>query len=126
MEDGKDNGTTFGYTPTGRRGNAAPPQLITLTVGVQAESRRLVFTNNTSHTITLSGGDPFTDTTVAAGATSTVDRTNSTTGSFNITGTFPATNGSGDPLSSVDVNEGSSTVNTAAQNYTGQLSVKAF
>mgnify|MGYP003137652758 FL=1 len=120
------NGTTFGHTPTGRRGNAAPPQLITLTVGVQAESRRLVFTNNTSHTITLSGGDPFTDTSVAAGATSTVDRTNSTTGSFDITGTFPATNDSGAPLSSVGVNEGTATVNTSAQSYTGQLSVKAF
>lgn len=120
------NGTTFGYTPTGRRGNAAPPQSITLTVGVQAESRRLVFTNNTSHTITLSGGDPFTDTAVAAGATSTIERSASTNGSFDITGTFPATNDSGAPLSSVDVNEGSSTVNTAAQSYTGQLSVKAF
>jgi len=120
------NGTTFGHTPTGRRGNAAPPQLITLTVGVQAESRRLVFTNNTSHTITLSGGDPFTDTAVAAGATSTIERSASTNGSFDITGTFPATNDSGAPLSSLDVNEGSATVNTAAQSYSGTLSVKAF
>ena len=53
------DGTTFGYTPTGRRGNAAPPQSITLTVGLQAESRRLVFTNNTSHTITLTGDNPL-------------------------------------------------------------------
>lgn len=120
------NGTTFGYSATGRRGNAAPPQLITLTVGVQAESRRLVFTNNTSHTITLSGGAPFTNTAVAAGATSTIERSGSTDGSFNITGTFPNTNDAGDPLSSVAVNAAATTVNTALQGYTGTLSVKAF
>ena len=120
------NGTTFGYSPTGRRGNAAPPQTITLSVGVQAVSRRLIFTNNTSHTITVTG-EPFSSSTsIAAGASETVDRSGSTDGSFNITGTFPSTNQSGQPLSSVGVNATSTSVDTSAQGYTGTLSVKAF
>ena len=86
--------------------------------------RKFTFTNNTSHTITLSGSDPYTSTSVSASSTGVVNR-DSTDGSFSITGTFPDTNDSGDPLSSVGLNETSSTT-VNVDNHTGTNSVKAF
>ena len=86
--------------------------------------RKFTFTNNTSHTITLSGSDPYSSTSVSASGTGVVNR-DSTDGSFSITGTFPDTNDAGAPLSSLGLNETSSTT-VNVDNHTGTNSVKAF
>ena len=105
-------------------GRGAFNQIKNVDVFTTSTGRKLTFTNNTSHTITLSGGNPYTSTAVAASGTGVVNR-DSQDGSFDITGTFPDTNNGGDPLSSVDLNETSSTT-VNVDNHTGTNSVKAF
>ena len=87
-------------------------------------NRIIVFTNNLSISCVLSGADPFNGVTVSAGATSTITRTNSTDGSFSITGTISGSNGSSQPFAMVDVNNGTGSINTDA--YTGTLSARSF
>ena len=86
--------------------------------------RKFTFTNNTSHTITLSGADPYSSTSVSASGTGVVNR-DSTDGSFNITGTFPDTNDSGDPFHLLDLTKHLQQLSmwTTTQ---GTFSVKAF
>lgn len=105
-------------------GRGAFNQIKNVDVFTTSTGRKFTFTNNTSHTITLSGDDPYTSTSVSASSTGVVNR-DSTDGSFSITGTFPDTNDSGDPLSSVGLNETSSTT-VNVDNHTGTNSVKAF
>ena len=105
-------------------GRGAFNQIKNVDVFKTSTGRKFTFTNNTSHTITLSGSDPYSSTSVSASGTGVVNR-DSTDGSFSITGTFPDTNDSGDPLSSVGLNETSSTT-VNVDNHTGTNSVKAF
>ena len=105
-------------------GRGAFNQIKNVDIFTTSTGRKFTFTNNTSHTITLSGSDPYTSTSVSASGTGVVNR-DSTDGSFSITGTFPDTNDSGDPLSSLGLNETSSTT-VNVDNHTGTNSVKAF
>ena len=105
-------------------GRGAFNQIKNVDVFTTSTGRKFTFTNNTSHTITLSGSDPYTSTSVSASSTGVVNR-DSTDGSFSITGTFPDTNDGGDPLSSVGLNETSSTT-VNVDSHTGTNSVKAF
>jgi len=105
-------------------GRGAFNQIKNVDVFTTSTGRKFTFTNNTSHTITLSGGDPYSSTSVSASGTGVVNR-DSTDGSFSITGTFPDTNDAGAPLSSVGLNETSST-SVNVDNHSGTNSVKAF
>ena len=105
-------------------GRGAFNQIKNVDVFTTSTGRKFTFTNNTSHTITLSGGDPYSSTSVSASGTGVVNR-DSTDGSFSITGTFPDTNDAGAPLSSLGINETSSTT-VNVDNHTGTNSVKAF
>jgi len=105
-------------------GRGAFNQIKNVDIFTTSTGRKFTFTNNTSHTITLSGSDPYSSTSVSAGGTGVVNR-DSEDGSFSITGTFPDTNDSGDPLSSLGLNETSSTT-VNVDNHTGTNSVKAF
>ena len=105
-------------------GRGAFNQIKNVDVFTTSTGRQFTFTNNTSHTITLSGDNPYTSTSVSAGGTGVVNR-DSQDGSFNITGTFPETNNSGAPLSSLGLNE-TSTTTVDVTNHTGTRSVKAF
>jgi len=105
-------------------GRGAFNQIKNVDVFTTSTGRKFTFTNNTSHTITLSGSDPFSSTSVSASGTGFVNR-DSTDGSFSITGTFPDTNDAGAPLSSLGLNETSSTT-VNVDNHTGTNSVKAF
>ena len=105
-------------------GRGAFNQIKNVDVFTTSTGRKFTFTNNTSHTITLSGSDPYSSTSVSASGTGVVNR-DSTDGSFSITGTFPDTNDAGAPLSSLGLNETSSTT-VNVDNHTGTNSVKAF
>ena len=105
-------------------GRGAFNQIKNVDVFTTSTGRKFTFTNNTSHTIILSGSDPYSSTSVSTGGTGVVNR-DSEDGSFSITGTFPDTNNSGDPLSSLGLNETSSTT-VNVDNHTGTNSVKAF
>lgn len=105
-------------------GRGAFNQIKNVDVFTTSTGRQFTFTNNTSHTITLSGGNPYSSTSVSASGTGVVNR-DSTDGSFSITGTFPDTNDAGAPLSSLGLNETSSTT-VNVDNHTGTNSVKAF
>ena len=105
-------------------GRGAFNQIKNVDVFTTSTGRKFTFTNNTSHTITLSGSDPYSSTSVSASGTGVANR-DSTDGSFSITGTFPDTNDAGAPLSSLGLNETSSTT-VNVDNHTGTNSVKAF
>ena len=105
-------------------GRGAFNQIKNVDIFTTSTGRQFTFTNNTSHTITLSGGNPYTNTVVTASGTGVVTR-DSQDGSFDITGTFPDTNDSGAPLSSLGLNETSSTT-VNVDNHTGTNSVRAF
>ena len=105
-------------------GRGAFNQIKNVDIFTTSTGRKFTFTNNTSHTITLSGSDPYSSTSVSASGTGVVNR-DSTDGSFSITGTFPDTNDAGAPLSSLGLNETSSTT-VNVDNHTGTNSVKAF
>ena len=87
-------------------------------------NRVLTFTNNLAISCVLSGADPYDGVTVSAGATAVVTRSDSTDGSFNVTGTISGTNGSSQPFALAEVNSGTGSINTSA--YTGTLSASAF
>ena len=88
---------------------------------VTTTGKRIIYTNNLSISCVLSGSDPFNDVTVAAGASSTVN-ISSTDGSFNITGTVSGNDGSSQPFSTKEVNNGTGSLVTT--NHTGTRSVK--
>ena len=90
--------------------------------GVTA-GRRCSFTNNLAISCVLSGGDPYSNVTVGAGATAVSNR-DSTDGSFDITGTVSGSDGSSQPFSTVNVNDGTGSLTTT--NHTGTRSVSAF
>jgi len=92
---------------------------------VTVNARTLTFTNNLSISCVLSGADPFDGVTVNAGATSQ-KILYSTDGSFNITMTISGNNDSGLPLALADVNNGTGSLDTSTQGYTGTFSAKAF
>ena len=87
--------------------------------------RKFTFTNNTNHTVTLTGTDTISgiSDTVAAGASTSGTR-NSEDGSYNITFTLPNTDGSGNPLSIHDLNKGTALLDSSQ--HTGITSVKGF
>ena len=86
--------------------------------------RKFIFTNNLAISVVLTGNDPFNNITVTSGGTNTQTISNSTDGSFDVTGTISGTNGSGQPYALVNVNNGTGTFNT--DNYAGTLSTRAF
>ena len=90
-----------------------------------ATGRKFTFTNNTDHTVTLTGAGSLTGmaTTVNASA-STSGTKNSTNGSYSITATIPETDGLGNPLSLLDINQGDAILDSSQ--HTGITSVKAF
>ena len=92
---------------------------------VTVNARTLTFTNNLSISCVLSGADPFDGVTVNAGATSQ-KILYSTDGSFNVTMTISGNNDSGLPLALADVNNGTGSLDTSTQGYTGTFSAKAF
>ena len=92
---------------------------------VTVNARTLTFTNNLTISCVLSGADPFDGVTVNAGATAQ-KILYSTDGSFNITMTISGNNDSGLPLALADVNNGTGSLDTSTQSYTGTFSAKAF
>ena len=86
--------------------------------------RKFVFTNNLSISVVLTGSDPFNNITVTSGGSSEQTVTNTTDGTFNITGTISGNNGSGQPFALYSVNNGSGSVVTT--DYSGILSARAF
>ena len=86
--------------------------------------RRFVFTNNLDISVVLTGSDPFDSVTVTSGGSNTQTISNSTDGSFNVTGTISGSNGSGQPYALKNVNDGTGSIVTSA--YTGTLSARAF
>ena len=87
-------------------------------------NRVLTFTNNLAISCVLSGADPYDNVTVSAGSTAVVTRSNSTDGSFSLTGTISGSNGSSQPFALSPVNSGSGSVSVS--DYTGTLSARAF
>lgn len=87
-------------------------------------NRLLTFTNNLAISCVLSGGDPYSDVTVTAGSTAVVTRSDSTDGSFDLTGTIEGNNGDSQPYALVPANDGAGSINTDA--YTGTLSASAL
>ena len=74
--------------------------------------------------VVLSGGDPFSDVTVAAGATGVVTRSDSTDGSFDLTGTVSGSNGDSEPYALAVVNNGTGSLITTS--YTGTFSTSGL
>jgi len=88
------------------------------------DDRILTFTNNLAIPVVLSGGDPFSDVTVAAGATGVVTRSDSTDGSFDLTGTVSGSNGDSEPYALAVVNNGTGSLITTS--YTGTFSTSGL
>jgi len=88
--------------------------------------RKFVFTNNLSISVVLTGSDPFNNITVTSGGSSEQTVTNTTDGTFNITGTISGNNGSGQPFALHPVNNGSGSGSVVVSDYTGTLSARAF
>ena len=109
---------TFSALPT--TGNT----LSNFQIGQTDPDRLIVFSNALSVPVVLTGADPFDNVTVASSATTSVERTDSTDGSFSLTGTISGTDGSGKPFALVSVNTGTGAFSTTG--YTGTLSTKAF
>ena len=111
-----------------RQGESVTPMSGNLRMWIRLPStqnnRVLTFTNNLAISCVLSGADPYDGVTVSAGATAVVTRSDSTDGSFNVTGTISGTNGSSQPFALAEVNSGTGSINTSA--YTGTLSASAF
>ena len=92
---------------------------------ITVNARTLTFTNNLSISCVLSGADPFDGVTVNAGATAQ-KILYSTDGSFNVTMTVSGSDGSSQPYALADVNNGTGSLDTSTQGYTGTFSTKAF
>ena len=86
--------------------------------------RKFVFTNALAISVVLTGNDPFNNVTVTSGGTNEQTITNSTDGSFSLTGTISGNNGSGQPFALHPVNNGSGSV--VVSDYTGTLSASAL
>lgn len=104
-------------------GRGAFNQIKNVTVNGVTAGRRFTFTNNLAISCVLSGADPYDGVTVSAGSTAVANR-DSTDGSFDITGTVSGSDGSSRPYSTVEINDGTGSVNEDA--YTGTKSVSAF
>ena len=108
-------------------GRGAFNQIKTVKVTGSVDGRRIRFTNNLSIPAFLTGGNPFTDVSVASSATVTATRDNEI-GSFEITASISGSNGSGQPFALAEVASGvedlATRINTT--NYTGTLSARAF
>ena len=111
-----------------RQGETVTPMSGSLRMWIRLPStqnnRVLTFTNNLTISCVLSGADPYDGVTVSAGATAVVTRSDSTDGSFNVTGTISGTNESSQPFALAEVNSGTGSINTSA--YTGTLSASAL
>ena len=86
--------------------------------------RKFIFTNALAISVVLTGNDPFNNVTVTSGGTNTQTISNSTDGSFNLTGTISGNNGSGQPFALHPVNSGSGGVSVS--DYSGTLSASAL
>jgi len=106
-----------------QQGRGAFNQIKNVDVKGVTAGRRITFTNNLAIACVLSGGDPYSNVTVNAGATAVVNR-DSTDGSFDLTGTISGSDGSSQPFSTKPVNDGSGSIVTT--NHTGTRSVSAF
>mgnify|MGYP003132645433 CR=1 FL=1 len=104
---------------------------------VRNTGRKFTFTNlmtqastgDNAATYTLSGADPFDGVTVGhsgGGSNTAVSNRDSTDGSFNITLTISGTDANNKPYVLVDVNNGTGSIDTSTQSYSGTLSTKAF
>tara|TARA_R100001460_G_scaffold31577_1_gene62163 strand:+ start:903 stop:2123 length:1221 start_codon:yes stop_codon:yes gene_type:complete len=111
---------------------------ITVTgVTVTGTGRTFTFTNlmtqastgGNAATYTLSGADPFDNVTVGhsgGGSNTSVANRSSTDGSFNITLTVSGSDANSKPYVLVDVNNGTGSIDTSTQGYTGILSTKVY
>ena len=108
-------------------GRGAFNQIKTVKVTGSVEGRRIRFTNNLATPAFLTGGNPFTDVSVASSATVTATRGNET-GSFQITASISGSNDSGQPFALAEVASGVEDLATRIDttNYTGILSTRAF
>tara|TARA_Y100000114_G_C11732532_1_gene314383 strand:+ start:257 stop:1414 length:1158 start_codon:yes stop_codon:yes gene_type:complete len=112
-DSGNDHNAYSNYQPSGR--------LESVTVN----ARTITFTNNLAISCVLSGADPFDNVTVNAGATAQ-KILYSTDGSFDVTMTISGNDGNNLPYALADVNNGTGSLDTSTQSYTGTFSVKAF
>tara|TARA_R100001015_G_C4613160_1_gene168787 strand:- start:348 stop:1514 length:1167 start_codon:yes stop_codon:yes gene_type:complete len=108
-------------------GRGAFNQIKTVKVTGSVDGRRIRFTNNLSIPAFLTGGNPFTDVSVASSATVTATRDNEI-GSFQITASISGSNDSGQPFALAEVASGVEDLATRIDttNYTGTLSARAF
>lgn len=104
---------------------------------VRGTGRKFTFTNlmtqastgDNAATYTLSGADPFDGTTVGhsgGGSNTSVSTRNSTDGSFTITLTVSGSDANSKPYVLADVNNGTGSIDTSTQSYSGTLSTKVF
>jgi len=118
---GGDNSELAIYSGVPQSGNS----INGFQIGQTDPDRIFTYTNNLSIPVTLTGADPFDGTVVSAsGGTAVVSATDSTDGSFSLTGTISGNDGSGQPFALVSVNNGTGSLNTS--DYTGKFSVRAF
>lgn len=117
-----DNSEVTGYGPVSL---INPGTISNYQIGQTDPDRIFTFTNNLDINVTLTGNDPYDNTVVSgSGGTAVVSVTNSTDGSFSLTGTISGSNGSGEPFALVSVNNGTGSLNTS--DYTGKFSARAF
>ena len=86
-------------------------------------------TGGNAATYTLSGDDPFDNVTVGhsgGGSNTSVANRSSTDGSYNITLTVSGTDVNNKPYVLADVNDGTGSIDTSTQGYTGILSTKVY
>jgi hypothetical protein len=118
---GGDNSELATYSGVPQSGNS----INGFQIGQTDPDRIFTYTNNLSIPVTLTGADPFDGTVVSgSGGTAVVSATDSTDGSFSLTGTISGNDGSGQPFALVSVNNGTGSLNTS--DYTGTFSVRAF
>jgi hypothetical protein len=104
-------------------GRGAFNQIKNVDVFGPTAGRRFIFTNNLQTTAVLTGGNPFSSTSVSAGSTGSIDR-DSTDGSFSIITSVSGNNDAGRPFAFSDVSTGSGGINV--DNYTGTRSTSAL
>ena len=140
QNDQQDEAAVTQWTQTTLNSNQGYPLIsyITITgVTVTGTGRTLTFTNlmtqastgDNAATYTLSGADPFDGTTVGhsgGGSNTSVSNRNSTDGSFSITLTVSGTDANSKPYVLADVNNGTGSIDTSTQSYSGTLSTKVF
>ncbi len=131
FHNGNGNSHTFGFTgmytvgPSQDEagiGNLTFTRRMWFRVIRSGNDRSFVFTNNLNVACVLSGADPFDNVTVNSGATASSSSTNSTDGTFNITMTISGNDDNSLPLALAKFNNGTGTVDTSTQGYTGTRS----